>query len=43
VREQLVAEVTEAQDALIRGLAPQLGDGNGDSLVASAEAKRRGA
>jgi hypothetical protein len=43
VREQLVAEVTEAQDALIRGLAPQLGDGNGDPLVASAEAKRRGA
>jgi hypothetical protein len=43
VREQLVADVTEAQDALLRGLAPQLGNSNGEALVAPGEAKRRGA
>lgn len=43
VREQLVAEVSEAQDALLRGLAPQLGNGDGDALVVPARAKVRDA
>jgi uncharacterized integral membrane protein len=41
VREQLVADVAEAQDALLRGIAPQLGNGSGDDLVVPAQAKPR--
>jgi uncharacterized integral membrane protein len=41
VREQLVADVAEAQDALLRGIAPQLGSGREDALVVPGHAKPR--